>query len=231
MGLELLDVFGRDWPYLFFSITIITFFSWLFSGQVENDTQADSKENQARPELKNRLCEGVIIGFYLIGEVILSSRLTLYLSQEAQLSERLSSIYLSLFFGLLLIGRFTLIFVNWEIPSAKILTLSLCSTLLSFLIGMFIHPLGLALCGLTMSVFFPAAMTYLNEKYSTSINAMMAFVVTASSICLICAHWLFGIISDTFAVKTALFLAPAALSIALFMHVFQEYTKRHKSVL
>ena len=196
--------FNLSWPALFYGISALALFTVIYSIPVKLNKVKNIGKKERREPLKKYLYEGFFFGFYIASDIIISSRMTLYLTEVHQFSTQKSSVYLIFFFLMLLSGRLALSFFNIKTSSRRILISSLSSTLICLLIGFTVHPFALACCGLTMSAFFPAAISLLNEKYPASINSMIAAVVTSISISLIIAHWLFGQVSENLNIKAAM---------------------------
>ncbi|NQZ57054.1 MAG: MFS transporter [Lentisphaeraceae bacterium] len=209
-------VLGLNWGVLFVAIGLLPllFLFYSFQQQAAASNKGD-KEKTFELRRGDRLFEGLFFGFYVASELLLSSRLVLYLQESKGFSDEKSSLYLSLFFVCLLTGRLLMAVVKISLKSKILLLYSVGLTLLSFAAGFYIHPFFLAFCGLTMSIFFPCGMTMLSDTYKAGFNSMTASVITMISIVLIIGHVLFGYLAENYGVDVAMLLAPLCSLITL----------------
>ena len=92
---------------------------------------------------------------------------------------------------------------------------SLIISLVLFVVGLFIHPIALAVLGLSQSFFFPCAMDWLYEKHGKLADSIMPLVMTIMAITLICMHWAVGLIASFSNIHHAMFLGPVFAVISL----------------
>ena len=158
-----------------------------------------------------------MLALYVAAEVSLSTRLPLLVERHFRESGETAALYLSGFFALLLAGR--LAFAVWSFPGSNSLWLaaSAAVSLVAYLFGLFVHPLGLVLCGLTMSVFFPFAVAWLKESFGADGERMVASAIAAVGVALVAMHFGVGALTDAVGIRNALLVGPACLAGALVL--------------
>ncbi len=160
---------------------------------------------------------GLILALYVLTEIMISSRLALFLRRELAFSFDQSNVATTSFFALLFLGRFVFIFwrprfeVRTQLLSSLFLTLVLCVG------GLTLSPLLLIPTGLSMAPFFPLAMAYLQEKLSQNLSYAMTIAMSLVGFFVVSMHILVGVFSDSFGITKALAIGPMALVIALLL--------------
>ncbi len=160
-------------------------------------------------------------GLYVASEILISSRLVLYLEKVYLMNSTNSSLLLSLFFGLLLFGRLTFTFVHFNIHSNTLLKISTAGSLFFSLIGILFYPPALAICGLTMSFYFPCAMDFLGEHYHEAVEAVLEKVFIFVGAGLLIMHWVFGNIAEFLGLDIAIWMVPLFLVIVGYLLQFK----------
>lgn len=155
-----------------------------------------------------RLAYGLVFGFYVAAEIVISSRLVIYLNHGHKIDIDMARLALSCFFLALLAGRLLFTVVPIKGSSQRWLLLSCASTLIVYGLARTINPLFMALTGLTMSYFYPVAMDWLSKKFPQGLEWMTASVLTSVSIMLIVMHVGFGYVSDILGIEMAMALVP-----------------------
>ena len=157
----------------------------------------------------------LIFSLYVASEIIVSSRLVYYLEETYKWDKTSASLYLSIFFFLLLFGRLSFSMISFPGKSYNWLKASLIISLVLFVVGLFIHPIALAVLGLSQSFFFPCAMDWLYEKHGQLADSIMPLIMTIMAITLICMHWAVGLIASFSNIHNAMFLGPVFAVISL----------------
>lgn len=159
---------------------------------------------KAPVNLQTRLGFGMIFGLYVASEIIISSRLVIYLQSAHHFSADQSRMALSAFFIFLLLGRLLFTIIPTKGSSLRWLIISCFCTLCIYLASQFVHPSLLILTGLTMSYFYPVAMDWLSKSFPEGFEWMSASVLTTVSVYLVMMHLSFGIISDWLGIHLAM---------------------------
>jgi len=189
---------GGNWSIYFLLSSLPAIFIFLYSFKVV-DTHKESIKNsytkiKTSPFLK--IAIGLYMGLYVASEILLSTRLTLYLTQVKSLGIETANNYLSGFFLCLLVGRLSFAAINIRISSSKLLNFSLVITLCAFLLGFYVHPVFLSFCGLTMSYFFPVSVEWINENFKDISHLLISSSMTSIGLILMLMHQLFGLLTE-----------------------------------
>src|SRR5690606_16012750 len=126
-----------------------------------------------------RLLYGGVFGFYVASEIIISTRLVLYLNAAHGIELESARFTLSIFFLLLLCGRFLFAILPIKGASQRWLLASCSATIIIYVMARWHSPYWLALTGFTMSYFYPVAMDWLTKKFPQGIEWMTASVLTS----------------------------------------------------
>jgi len=163
---------------------------------------------------------GLILALYVLTEIMISSRLALFLRREMSLTFDQTNLATTAFFIFMFIGRFALVF--WR-PRVKVriqLILSLIFTLGLSIGGLCYSPLLLIPTGLTMAPFFPLAMAYLQERLPNNLSYAMTIAMSLVGLFVVSMHILVGLFSDSLGITMALALGPVALIACLVLLLF-----------
>jgi fucose permease len=217
---------GFDWRYVFLFLSllpIIVLITFIKNQEIEFEEPFELSRKSFN---KSSIRLGVLLALYVSTEIIVGTRLVLFLKDELQMSVEQGSMYLTLFFLLLLTGRLSFTFMNLKLKSYNLLQLSLCGTLICFGLAFTIDPRFLALSGLTMSYFFPCSMDFISNNYKDS-ETIISIVMNFVGLFLIFAHLAFGVISDIYGVSLAMKLGILLSSLVLYLLHLESKTLRN----
>lgn len=141
---------------------------------------------------------GGVLAFYVVTEILVSSRLALYMREYFQLGLKESSLYVTYFFTFMWIGRVASIFKKLKSSLRKQLNILLVLTFICVIAGLSLHPFFLALSGLAMAPFYPLAIAYLAEQTHVQKRRYIAFAMAFQNLCLISMHLGVGYLTDQF---------------------------------
>ena len=221
---------GFEWHQYFLLLTLFPLFPILYSLRLKNieSLKPDLDQNLKAPtNYLFRLLLGLTFGFYVSSEIIISSRLVLYLKEFHHYNNSNAQSSLSLFFGYLFIGRFLFIFMPPALKTAHLLKISLLTSFITLILGIHYSPHYLPLTGLTLSYFFPVSMDWLNHKFRSGFKYMTGSVFTWIGVILGLVHLVFGDFSARFGMQIAMSLAPALIffSFLLFLYLDQSLSE------
>lgn len=203
---------GYDWRILFIGISMLSFIVFiqgLRTKQIAHERQSTDKPSGL--SYVKRLKVGFILSFYVAAEIVISSRLVVFAMDRLRIRDVEAAIYLSVFFALLLAGRFIMSVIPVPCRTYNMMMASASSSLALFLAGIAIHPAFMSACGLTMSFFFPFGMEWISKRFSENINFMMASVMISVDAVLLVMHWTVGLATDTFGIRNAMLIGPTFL--------------------
>lgn len=208
--------YDLSWQNYFMALSILPLLLFLFSFKVSPQGINEQSDDQIKPPTKTAVKLGLLFSFYVASEVLVSSRLVIYLKEIWQMPLDRASSYLSIFFFMLLAGRLLFAVIKVRFPLIYLLRGSVVATLIFYLLGMFVNPLFLAVTGGTMSFFFPCGMTWLSTRYEKSSDALIATVMTFVGGVIVSMHYIVGIISDIYGLNISMMLGVFMLTIVLY---------------
>lgn len=180
-------------------------------------------------ETKKSIFFGFIISTYVLAEILVSTRITLYLTRVYEFEIEHANYYTSAFFILLLAGRVVFTFWHPAWPKKKLLIVSLFGSLLCLSLGLLVHPLFLVLTGLAMSVFYPISMACLSTIFKRYVQTATSWAIALSSVCVITMHASVGYMTQKFGIGNAFWMGPAVLLICLILvFYFAKNFKEHQ---
>jgi MFS transporter, FHS family, glucose/mannose:H+ symporter len=153
----------------------------------------------------------VAVASYVMAEILVSSRLALYLRVVKNYDLHQSSVYLTGFFVGLLAGRLLFSFYQPKIKLFNQLLVSLLVTVLMLILGIKVHESFFIASGLSMGPFFPLAVNYISESFPRALNRAMAFTVSIQSLFVVIMHLSFGWVTDAFGIIQAMAAGPMVL--------------------
>jgi fucose permease len=158
-----------------------------------------------------------MLALCVAAEVSLSTRLPLLVERHFRWGPETAALYLSGFFALLLAGRLAFALIGFPGGNARWLAASAATSLAAYLAGLFVHPLALVLCGLTISVFFPVTVAWLEETFGSDGRRMVASAIAAVGLGLVAMHFGVGALTDAVGIRNALLVGPGCLAGALVL--------------
>jgi len=229
------EVLG-SWRYVFYVVSLAPFsvfvgsFFWR-EKPVSTDTGSVSKvippTPQSRKDHFGQMFVAGILAFYVLAEIMVSSRLSLFARRELGLDLQQSSYYLMGFFVFLLAGRLLFTFVDFKWPLRGMLGFSLLSSMLLCAVGLQGYPILLSLSGFFMAPFYPLAIMYVASHYEKNMDSAMSYTVAIQSVFTVCMHGLVGYLTDRLGISSALWVGPMALGLSFIMlMVFERVFRR-----
>ncbi len=173
--------------------------------------------DEASEPLFTRLYFAIILACYVGAEVLVSTRLAIYLRREYAGTLEESSWYTAAFFLSLLAGR--VLFSFWT-PKEKVHTQLFASLIVSsvlLILGLVVHPLFLALSGLSMAPFYPLMMSWAGEIFRHKLSSAIGWGVSFSNLSVLGMHIFLGAVSDWPGIRYGFMIGPLLLLIALGM--------------
>lgn len=146
-----------------------------------------------------------ILSSYVAMEILVSTRLTTYLTTVYRLPLEAASNYLTYFFIALLMGRLLFSFFHPPISTKKTLMISLLGSMLLLIFGLRVNPFYLSLSGFFMAPFYPLAMALLAELFPQKISSTISFTISLQSVFVILMNLSIGVLSDRYGIETAMY--------------------------
>lgn len=208
---------GLDWRWIFAVLGLSPLAAAILALRTPANTSAGDWKSafvENKP-YRRAFWYASVCTLYVAVEVLLSTRLTLHAQRDLGLGAEAANVMLSVFFGLFFLGRLLFTLVRTSYSNASLLLVSSGASLVFFVVGLYVHPWGLAFCGLALSVFYPCAMAHLADELGPATTFAMSWCQTAQGAGTIVMHAVVGWLSDRFGLQTALLFGPASLAIVL----------------
>lgn len=155
-----------------------------------------------------------MLALYVVAEVALSSRMALYFERELGWTLSESRTGLCAFFVFLFLGRLLFTLRPGRHTDFVLVTSSGLS-LIAFLLGLFVSPLFLIACGLTMAPFFPLTLEWIGHHFEVHFSEkVIARAVSYGSLAVVTMHMGIGVIADAHSIQVGLLIGPVALFFA-----------------
>jgi fucose permease len=217
---------GQSWRsafLLFAALASVAFFVSLVARNHKLPKKIESEATQGEVESsaeESRLFQKyfwavMMVSFYVISEVALSTRFSLYLRSEKGYSAELAATYLAGFFVSMFVGRLVFFLFQFHWRTGSIIFTSLVLSMILFSMGLVVHPVFLILCGLSMAPVFGLSLAYLAEIYPHSAHQVVSYTIAKSCLLIVAAHIFTGLFSDLFGVGRALAMAPIYILVSL----------------
>ncbi len=161
-------------------------------------TTSTSDQTQNKISKKTLLFICGVIGFYVVAEILVSTRLAQYMRNYFQMDLQQSSQYVTYFFLFLLLGRLFFAFKKINIPIKTQMNISLMLSLGFLVMGLSFHPFFLALTGLGMSPYYPLSIAYISEFAGDHKRTFITYAMSFQSLAVICMHLGVGYLTDHF---------------------------------
>lgn len=210
------------WQSAFFVTAFICFVVGIFitSTRVEPKFVFQEKKNDAvetpnKFNLKFALLMSGFFATYVGAEILVSTRLALYMRTYHDMNLEQSSRYVTYFFVFLLIGRLTFTMINLKWPLKTQLNLSLLLSALFTVFGLWLHPFFLTLVGLAMAPFYPLAVVYISDLTGLMKRKYLTFVMSAQGVLVISMHMGVGYLTDLFGLFFAFSVSLVLLAISI----------------
>lgn len=160
------------------------------------------------------------ISLYVLAEIMISTRLALFMRRYFEYGLKDSSLYVTLFFICLLFGRLFASYATFSWSHKRWLVLSLLGSSLFILVGLFIHPMGFVISGFTMGPFYPLSMNYISHLFPAKTTTIVAWTLAVQSILIVTMHWGIGKLTDLVDLRYALLMGPVLLTMSVFILFF-----------
>lgn len=139
---------------------------------------------------------GGLFGFYVVAEILVSTRLAQYMRTYFQMNLEQSSQYVTYFFLFLLAGRLFFAFKRINLPIKTQMNISLFLSLFLLILGLKFHPFFLALVGLGMAPYYPLSVAYISEYTGVHTRTFITFAMSFQSLSVISMHLGVGYLTD-----------------------------------
>lgn len=209
------------WNYLMIGVSFLSipFFAGIFF--LENK-KANLQDRVEPPPLKSFwvLLWLMFLSFYISSELILSTRLVIFVEQTYSLSFAEASQHLFYFFLFMFIARVFFFLYHIKASSFFILIACVAGGLFSFALGHIVSTYFYSLIGLFMGPVFPVSLDEISKRWPKSFDVLISRVIAISSIFIVSAHMLVGVLTDYIGIQKALYSVPILLTLSLVVILY-----------
>jgi MFS family permease len=210
---------------VFVLIYTLTFKPELFKLAKKTD---ENEHSNKKIWTKDKLYIASVIAIYSMVELMISTRLSLYLQRKFNYSISEASISLSYFFVLFLVGRVLFSLQTIHIPLKKQIGIMLFLSFICLCLGFYKYPLFLIASGFFMAPCYPFCVGYMTDVYSNELDSIMFVTFMLQAFFVVSMHTAVGYLSDFFGIEKALWIGPIFLLIALLLLVtFESFYHKH----
>lgn len=166
-----------------------------------------SKEEYKAQKAKNfkpQLFLTFMLSFAVATEIMLSSRLALYMQRVWNYDMETSSLYVTYFFIFMMVGRGLFTLVHFKQSPQFLLTTSIVSSGFCILLGIYVHPLFLAFGGFTIAPFYPLSITWISSEFPQDLDSVVSYMIAIDSLMLMIMHLSIGKVTDVIGIQNAL---------------------------
>ena len=203
---------SRNWPWqsLFLVASLTVFLLFFVSYRVQFNTTPRPRTNDLNDRIKHILFDkrkvtvAVLISSYVAMEILLSTRLTSYLTQHLHWPLTRASVYLTYFFVALLSGRLLFSFLHFPMSTKQTLLIALLGAMAMILLGLRVDPLFLAGSAFFMAPFYPVAMAFLAERFPDQLTPLMGLTISLQSLFVIFMNLAMGPLTDLMGIDAAM---------------------------
>lgn len=223
------EMISGSWrsTFLLTSLAPLTLFFYSFHRSHQNLHSKANLPLQRTPGAANLLWPqlhlALMLSLAVAVEIMISSRLALYMQREQGASMELASYYVSGFFICMMAGRFLFTVVHFKTSVARLLMLSILSTGAAVLAGLYLHPAFLAFIGFTIAPYYPLAISWISSEFPRDLDAVVSYMMTLDSLMLILMHVGIGRLTDLVGIHNALLLGLLFVTGSLLLSLSYPY--------
>lgn len=214
----------QNWRYIFGAIALAPFSLFLYS------LHSSHKGHHLEPEKRTPVIKGLnfihskpqiylalMLSFAVSAEVMMSSRLALFMRRVWGFDLEQSSLYVTYFFIALLLSRLLFTALKLRLALTTQLAISLITTASMITCGLMIHPFFLVLAGFCISPFFPLTISLISNEFPEDLDSAVSMIMAVDSFMLAFMHLFIGKMTDLYGINIAFYYALIFLALALFM--------------
>lgn len=209
-----------NWRSSFYVVSIVPFLAFVYSFLVEYPDLPPVDQKNAKQIKLKEVWLAMAFSSYVFAEIMVSTRLALFMQKVHLWSPANASIFVTGFFVMMLIGRlsFTFIKLKWDLRFQ--LMISLLTSIIGLLLGVYVHPYFLFFVGLTMAPFYPMGVAYLSERFPQRIDQAISTMMIIQGLFVVSMHLLIGRLTDLLGLEKAILMGPFMLFFAFILLYF-----------
>lgn len=187
----------------------------------------EEHKHKARKFLGPQVFLALMVSFDVAGEIMISSRLALYMRREWNFDLQQSSLYVTYFFIAMLVGRSLFAFVHFKQSVRTLLSASIILTIVTGFAGLYLHPIFLALTGFTIAPFYPLSISFISGEFPGELDDAVSYMMATDSLMLVLMHLSVGSLTDLFGIHQAMLVGMGFFAISfLFVNSYHRIFKK-----
>jgi len=205
------------WNQLLLGVTVLTAPFLLMAFFLKKGKAIQDVKSEPAPPITD-FWVAVWIGFlsfYVSAELILTTRLVLFIEEGMGFSFAVSSNHLFLFFLAMFLVRVLFFLIHFKQSSIKILIVCLVSALGFFVLGYTQSTYFFSMLGACMGPVFPLVMDEMSRMWPKRFDVLVSRAIALSSLFVVTAHMGVGKLTDLYGISTAMYSVPVLLTCAL----------------
>jgi fucose permease len=163
-----------------------------------------------------------MLACYVAVELLIMTRLPLYLRSVLGLSMVEANNMTTWFFLLLFLGRLLFALMPIKLFIIYQMMASIFLTVVSIFVGILVTPWGFVLSGFLLAPFYPMAMAFAGASFKKNLPKITGFAVTASSVVIVTMHLAAGVLTDWFGIQIAFMMSALFGSCSLGLLIWLE---------
>ncbi len=197
----------------------------------KSEITAEFRKLNRKMNLKPQVFMALMLSFCVAAEILISSRLALYMRRVWNLDMEHASLYVTYFFMSMLFGRLLFAFVKFPLSVRRQLSWSLVGSVCCLLAGIHLHPIFISLVGFTVAPFYPLSIAWISTKFPQDLDSAVSYMMTIDSVMLVVMHLLVGQVTDHFGIGKALYLAPIFFLLSfILVNAFEAIFERNRPI-
>ncbi len=164
-----------------------------------------------------RLLFAVGLSLYVVGEIIVASRLASFAEQVWQTTAATASLWTTGFFLGMFVSRFYFSVRPTKTALHKFVLLCLVLSFISVLVGICVHPVALIVSGLLMGPFYPTMMVWAEQNFHDQLEDAMGLGIAFSSFLLVFSQTAYGYLTKSYGQTAGYWLAPMSLLVSMIV--------------
>lgn len=219
-----ISLMNLSWRYTFAFASLSPLFLFFYSLHESHRphhekplAQTDEVKKNRKRNFRPQIFLALMVSFSVAAEIMISSRLALYMRRVWNYDLETSSLYVTYFFIFLLMGR--LLFAGLKFKKTIFFQLSICLilTAVNLALGLFYHPLFLAIAGFFIAPFYPLSISLISSEFPDDLDTAISYMMATDSIMLALMHLFIGKLSDTFGIHQAMYAGAGFLGLSLVL--------------
>lgn len=233
----LVSFLSGNWRYVFAITALAPFSLFIYSLHKDHRPHHASPirdlEKQHFNKSKNfkpQIFLAIMVSFCVAAEIMISSRLALFMRRTWSFDLEISSLYVTGFFVCMLLGR--LLFTGFKFNKTVLFQLSICLIITAIMIclGLLIHPLFLVASGFSVGPYYPLAISFISSEFPDDLDTAVSYMIATDSFMLAIMHLLVGKLTDTFGIHHAIFSSVVFLLLSfLLVNSYEYFFKKVKT--